>query len=250
MIQTEGVLKQHGEIVAVDGVSLQIGSGLTAIIGPNGAGKSTLLAAIGRLIGTDAGVITVDGLDVATTRSRLIAQRLAILRQDNSLAIRLSVEDLVGYGRFPHGGSGRSATDREHVERALAMLDLESVRERFLDELSGGQRQRAFVAMALAQDTDHLLLDEPLNNLDPRHSISLMKLLRRLVAEHGTTVVVVMHDINVAAQFADHVVAMGDGQVRHHGPVADVLTAENLTALYDTPARVGEIGGRSVVLWE
>lgn len=250
MIRIESVVKRHGHVVAVDDVSLEIGSGLTAIIGPNGAGKSTLLSAIGRLIGTDAGVITVDGLDVATTRSRDIARRLAILRQDNHPAIRLSVDDLVAYGRFPHGSSGRSPEDRRHIEDALELLDLDAVRSRFLDELSGGQRQRAFVAMAIAQDTDHLLLDEPLNNLDPRHSVALMKLLRRLVAERAMTIVVVMHDINVAAQFADDVVAMRDGRVVHHGPVTEVITAPNLTDLYDTTARVDDIGGRRIVSWD
>jgi len=250
MITTASVVKRHGALVAVDDVTLDIGTGLTAIIGPNGAGKSTLLAAIGRLIGTDGGVITVDGRDVATTRSREIARRLAILRQDNHLAIRLSVEDLVAYGRFPHGGSGRSPQDRVHVESAIELLDLQAVRTRFLDELSGGQRQRAFVAMALAQDTDHLLLDEPLNNLDPRHGVSLMKLMRRLASERDMTIVVVLHDINVAACYADDIVAMRDGAVVHHGPVDDVITAERLEALYDTPAHVVELDGRRDVLWE
>ena len=249
MIQTDSVAKRHGSVVALEHVTLEIRQGFTAIIGPNGAGKSTLLATIGRLVGADAGTITVGGLDVVTTRSRELARRLAILRQDNHLAIRLSVEDLVGYGRFPHGGSGRTTDDRAHVERALDLLDLQPVRRRFLDELSGGQRQRAFVAMALAQNTDHLLLDEPLNNLDPRHAVRLMKLLRRLVAEREMTVVVVMHDINVAGQFADDVVAMRDGRVLHHGPVTDVVTAENLESLYETPAEVVEVGDRRVVLW-
>jgi iron complex transport system ATP-binding protein len=249
MIRTESVIKRHGTLVAVDDVSIDIRPGVTAIIGPNGAGKSTLLAAIGRLVGTDDGAIRVDGLDVSRTKSRELARRLAILRQDNHLAIRLSVEDLVAYGRFPHGGSGRSREDLAHVDRAIEHLDLDGVRHRFLDELSGGQRQRAFVAMALAQDTDHLLLDEPLNNLDPRHGVALMKLVRGLADDRGMTVVVVLHDINVAAQYADDIVAMRDGRVVHHGPVADVLTEERLAALYETPARVAEIDGRPIVLW-
>ncbi|HKP08773.1 MAG TPA: ATP-binding cassette domain-containing protein [Microbacterium sp.] len=250
MIRTESVVKRHGALVAVDDVSIEIRPGVTAIIGPNGAGKSTLLAAIGRLAAADAGRITVEGHDVATTKTRELAKRLAILRQDNHLAIRLSVEDLVAYGRFPHGGSGRTPADRAHVERAIEMLDLSGVRARFLDELSGGQRQRAFVAMALAQDTDHLLLDEPLNNLDPRHGVALMKLVRRLADERGMTVVVVLHDINVAAQYADDIVAMRDGRVVHHGRVPEVVTAERLSALYDTPARVAEVAGRPIVIWE
>ncbi|MEZ3160472.1 ATP-binding cassette domain-containing protein [Microbacterium sp. BWT-B31] len=250
MIGIDKVTKRHGAVRAVDEVTAQIRTGLTAIIGPNGAGKSTLLAAIARLVGVDEGSISIDGLDVATTRSRDIARRLAVLRQDNHLAIRLSVEDLVAYGRFPHGGSRRTPEDRAHIERAIALLDLEAVRERFLDELSGGQRQRAFVAMALTQDTEHLLLDEPLNNLDPRHGVALMKLLRHLVDEQGMTVVVVLHDINVAAAYADDVIAMRDGRVVHHGPVDTVITAELLEELYDTPVRIEQISGRRVVLWQ
>jgi iron complex transport system ATP-binding protein len=249
MIRIDSVTKRHGTLVAVDDVTLEIGRGVTAIIGPNGAGKSTLLSAVGRLVQATDGTITVDGLDVHTTGSREIARRLAILRQDNHLAIRLSVEDLVAYGRFPHGGSGRTPLDRERIEQAIALLDLGSVRERFLDELSGGQRQRAFVAMAIAQDTDHLLLDEPLNNLDPRHAVSLMKLLRTLCAERDMTIVVVLHDINVAAQYADDIVAMRDGRVVHHGSVDSVITADNLTALYETTAHVATIAGGRVVLW-
>lgn len=249
MIRIDSVTKRHGTLVAVDDVTLEIGRGVTAIIGPNGAGKSTLLSAVGRLVQATDGTITVDGLDVHTTGSREIAKRLAILRQDNHLAIRLSVEDLVAYGRFPHGGSGRTPLDRERIEQAIALLDLGAVRERFLDELSGGQRQRAFVAMAIAQDTDHLLLDEPLNNLDPRHAVSLMKLLRTLCVERDMTIVVVLHDINVAAQYADDIVAMRDGRVVHHGSVDTVITADNLTALYETTARVATIDGGRVVLW-
>lgn len=250
MIRIDSVTKHHGPVVAVDDVTLRIGAGFTAIIGPNGAGKSTLLAAIGRLVRAEVGAITVDGLDVTTAKTREVAKRLAILRQDNHLAIRLSVDDLVSYGRFPHGGSGRSVEDRAFVDDAVDLLDLRAVRHRFLDELSGGQRQRAFVAMAIAQHTPYLLLDEPLNNLDPKHSVRLMKLLRRLVGERGLTIVVVMHDINVAAQFADDVIAMRDGAVVHHGSVAEVVTAENLAALYETEARVIDVEGRRVVLWD
>lgn len=250
MISADSVTTRHGTVTALDDVSLDIRPGLTAIIGPNGSGKSTLLSSIGRLVRPDGGTILMDGRDVQTTKTRDIAKRLAILRQENHFAVRLSVEDLVGFGRFPHGGSGRTAEDRALIDDAIHALDLDPVRGRFLDELSGGQRQRAFVAMALAQHTDHLLLDEPLNNLDPRHAVSLMRLLRRLTEERGLTVVVVLHDIDVAAHYADDIVAIRDGRVAHHGPVAEVLTGENLEALYDTPVTVATIGDRHVVLWE
>ncbi|KQS56913.1 iron ABC transporter ATP-binding protein [Geodermatophilus sp. Leaf369] len=249
MITTTGVSKRHGQLLAVDDVTVDISPGLTAIIGPNGAGKSTLLAAIGRLARIE-GAITVGGLDIAATRSKELARRLAILRQDNSTVIRLSVAELVAFGRFPHGGGGRSPEDADHVARALDLLGLTDVADRFLDELSGGQRQRAHVAMALAQDTDHLLLDEPLNNLDPRHAVGLMKLLTRLVADRRLTVVVVLHDLNVAARFADSVIAMREGRVVHHGPAAEVLTGPHLSELYETPARIESVAGQPVVVWE
>jgi len=249
MIRTDHVVKRHGPVVAVDDVSVEIGEGLTAIIGPNGAGKSTLLGLIGRLARMDQGTVVVGGLDVTRTKSRELAKRLAVLRQENHIPIRLTVEDLVGFGRFPHGG-GRTADDLAHVESAIDLLDLGPYRDRYLDELSGGQRQRAFVAMALAQDTDYLLLDEPLNNLDPRHAIELMKLLVRLVDDRGIRIVVVMHDINTAAQFADTIVAMKDGRIHAHGPVDDVVTVPELVALYETPVRVERIGTRRVVLWD
>jgi len=248
VIRLESLHKRHGEVAAVDDVSLALGPGITAIIGPNGAGKSTLLSAIGRLIGVDAGSVEVAGLDVATTRSRLLARRLAVLRQDNHLAIRLTVDDLVGYGRFPHG-DGRSAADRAAVDQAIGMLGLDEVRGKFLDELSGGQRQRAFIAMSLAQDADHLLLDEPLNNLDPRHAVALLQVLRGLADERTMTIVVVLHDVGVAARFADRVVAMVDGRVVHEGPVDEVLTEQRLSAMYRTPVRVAEVDGRRVILW-
>ena len=250
MIEITGLVKRHGEVAALDGVSLTLAQdGVTAIIGPNGAGKSTLLSAVGRLARADSGTVVVGGLDIDRTHTRELARRMAVLRQDNHLPIRLTVGDLVAFGRFPHGGSGRTAADREHTDRALDLLDLTALRHRYLDELSGGQRQRAFVAMALAQDTDYLLLDEPLNNLDPRHAVSLMSLLRSLVDDRRMRIVVVLHDVNVAAHYADQVVAMRDGRVAAAGAVADVLTAGRLEALYDIPARVEFVAGRRVVLW-
>ncbi len=250
MIQTQNLSKRHGPTIAVDDVNVAIAAGLTAIIGPNGAGKSSLLTLIGRLARMDAGAAVVGGLDVATAKTRTLAQRLAVLRQENHLAIRLTVADLVGFGRFPHGGSGRTAEDVEHIERALELLTLTELRDRYLDELSGGQRQRAFVAMAVAQDTDYLLLDEPLNNLDPRHAVALMKLLAELAEQRGLTIVVVMHDINTAAQFADSIIAMKDGRIHCHGPVDEVVTVPNLSTLYETPVRVEHVGERRVVLWD
>ena len=250
MIVTESLRKAYGTHVVVDGVSLALpAGGVTSIIGPNGAGKSTLLSMISRLLPMDAGRVRVDGLDVATTDSATLARRLAVLRQDNQVAVRLTVQDLVAFGRYPHSRGRPGADDRLHIDRAIAYLGLDELRTRYLDELSGGQRQRAFVAMALAQDTDYLLLDEPLNNLDIKHSSRMMALLRRAADELGHTVVVVLHDINFASWYSDTIVAMKHGRIHSEGPPADIIDATLLSDLYDTPIQVAEVDGRRICLF-
>lgn len=250
MIVTRSVKKAYGENIVVNDVSLALqAGGVTSIIGPNGAGKSTLLSMISRLLGMDAGSVQVDGLDVAATPTRQLAKRLAILRQDNHIAVRLTVQDLVAFGRYPHNRGRPCPGDQVHVDRAIAYLGLDDLRGRYLDELSGGQRQRAFVAMALAQDTDYLLLDEPLNNLDIKHASRMMALLRRAADELGRTVVVVLHDINFASWYSDTIVAMKQGHIHSEGPPEQIIRSELLTDLYETPIRVVEVEGRRVCLF-
>lgn len=251
MIALTGATKRYNGQTVLDDVTIELGEkGITALIGPNGAGKSTLFGLVGRLIEADGGSVEIDGMPVSKASSKQLAKTLAVLRQDNHIAARLTVEDLVEFGRFPHSGGRLTADDRVHIERAIDDMDLHPFRHRFLDELSGGQRQRAFVAMALAQDTKYVLLDEPLNNLDPKHGVALMKLLDDLAEERGLRIVVVMHDINIASQFSDRIVAMRDGRVIHHGETEDVVTVPKLVEIYETPVRVEELGGRRVVLWD
>ncbi len=250
MIEVTGATKRYGPVTVVDGVDLRLArGGVTSIIGGNGAGKSTLLSLVSRLLPLDAGTVTIDGLDVTRTPGDVLARRLAILRQDNHLGSRLTVRDLVLFGRFPHSRGRPTAADHDHVRRSLAYLDLEPLADRFLDELSGGQRQRAFVAMVLCQDTDYVLLDEPLNNLDLKHAIAMMRLLRRTADELGTTVVVVLHDLNVAACYSDHLVAMRDGVVVHQGPPSALMTPETLRDVYDVDVAVHRIDGRPIAVY-
>ena len=221
MIETHKVAKTHGSTTVLHGVSVQIPVGqFTAIIGPNGAGKSTLLSMVSRLDAITSGSAHVAGLDVAKTASDALAKVMAILRQDNQSTLRLTVRDLVGFGRFPHSKGRMTAEDVQHVNQALEFLQLTPLADRYLDELSGGQRQRAYIAMVLCQDTPYILLDEPLNNLDMAHAVSMMKLLRRLVNERRKTVVVVLHDINFASCYADHIIAMKNGHVAFAGRAA------------------------------
>jgi len=172
-----------------------------------------------------------------------------VLRQDNHIAARLTVHDLVEFGRFPHSRGRLTVEDRDHIERAISYLDLDPYRNRFLDELSGGQRQRAFIAMVLAQDTEYVLLDEPLNNLDLRHMTEIMRLVRRMADELGKRVVTVLHDINFAATWSDRIVAMRDGVVVADAPAREIMRPEVLRAVYDTTVDVREIDGRPVALY-
>ncbi|WP_137152265.1 ABC transporter ATP-binding protein [Devosia sp. FKR38] len=250
MIRIAGLRKSYGSTLIVDDVSLTLpAGGITAIIGPNGAGKSTLLGMISRLLPMDAGTVTVDGLDVTRTPSDVLAKRLAVLRQDNHIAARLTVRDLVAFGRYPHAKGRPTIADENKINEAIAFLDLGALEHRFLDELSGGQRQRAFVAMVLAQDTDYVLLDEPLNNLDLKHAARMMQLLRRAARELGKTIVIVLHDINFASVYADHIVCMQAGRVAHQGQPETIITPEVLSLVYQLPVRVELIDGQRISIY-
>jgi iron complex transport system ATP-binding protein len=250
MILANQVTKRYGDAVVVDCLSVTIPKGgITSIIGPNGAGKSTLLSMLARLLKMDAGSVTVGGLDVTATASDVIARRLAILRQDNHLSARLTVRDLVTFGRFPYSRGRPTLDDKRHVERALAYLDLCALADRYLDELSGGQRQRAFVAMVLCQDTDYVLLDEPLNNLDMKHAQSMMKTLRQATRDFGKTVVLVLHDINFASWYSDFVVALKDGRLAAAGNVDEVIREDMLRDIYGMEIQVHAVAGRRIALY-
>jgi len=250
VITLTGVTKSYDRTVVLDDVSLTIPRGsLTALVGPNGAGKSTLLSIASRLLAADAGRVTVDDLDLATASTDQVARRLAVLRQENRLAARLTVVDLVRFGRFPYSKGRLTAEDHEEVRQALALLELDDLRDRYLDQLSGGQRQRAFIAMVLAQGTDYILLDEPLNNLDMRHSVQMMRRLRSLVTDLGKTVAVVLHDVNFAAAHADHIVALRDGVVVASGSPEQILRTPVLQQVYDLEVPVVEVDGQPVAVY-
>jgi iron complex transport system ATP-binding protein len=251
VIEIEHVTKSYGELRVLDDVSLRIpAGGITSIVGANGAGKSTLLSVIARLLPADAGRVRVDGLDVATTKGPVLARRLSVLRQENSMTVRLTVRELVAFGRFPHAGGRLTAQDHRLVDEAIAWFELEAFADRHLDQLSGGQRQRAYVAMVLCQGTDYVLLDEPLNNLDMRHAVQMMRMLRRMAAELGKTVVLVVHDINFASCYSDRVVAMRDGRVVAEGPTAELMDPSVLRAVFDLDVEVHELAGQRIgVFW-
>jgi iron complex transport system ATP-binding protein len=250
MIIARNLTKAYGNSVVVRDVSLEISrTGVTSIIGPNGAGKSTLLGLLSRILPASSGSVHVDDLDVAKTPSDVLARRLSILRQDNHIMARLTVRDLVAFGRFPHSRGRLTENDQRMIDDAMRYLELGTLAGRFLDELSGGQRQRAFVAMVLCQNTDYVLMDEPLNNLDMRHASSMMKLVRRIADEMGKAFVLVLHDINFASIYSDHIIAMRDGAVITQGPPSEILQGPVLREIFEIDIPVHEIDGRRLGLF-
>ncbi len=250
MIQVSNVTKRYGQFVAVDQACAEIRKGkITSLIGPNGAGKSTLMSIISRLAAKDAGEVRIDGVEIGAWKSDLLAQKIAILKQTNHLSLRLSVRDLVSFGRFPYSQGRLTAEDIDHVDRAIDYMNLKDLEEKYLDQLSGGERQRAFVAMVIAQDTEYVLLDEPLNNLDMKHSVQIMKVLRNLVDDLGKTVVLVLHDINFASCYSDDVIAMRNGRIVSHGPVCDIIASDVLRDVYEMDIRIEEVDRQKVCVY-
>ncbi|KFF60067.1 hypothetical protein JF66_06905 [Cryobacterium sp. MLB-32] len=213
----------------VDRLSLDVVAGaITVIVGANASGKSTLLRGMARLLKPQSGLVILDGRDIATRPSKAVATVVGLLPQHPVAPDGITVADLVGRGRYPHHGWLRTWTssDDEVVAGALAATDTLELAVRTLDDLSGGQRQRVWIAMALAQNADILLLDEPTTFLDVAHQIDVLDLLFELNRTRGTTIVIVLHDLNLAARYADHLVVMKGGSIRANGTPGDTLTSD------------------------
>jgi iron complex transport system ATP-binding protein len=240
-LRAEAVRLAYGDRVVVDGLDLDVfGGTITAVIGPNGCGKSTLLRALGRLMKTRGGHVLLDGKRIDRMSTRQVATVLGVLPQAPVAPEGLSVADLVARGRHPHQAWYRqwSSDDETAVAEALRWTGMFDLADRPVDELSGGQRQRVWISMALAQGTDLLLLDEPTTFLDLAHQVDVLDLVERLHAETGRTVVMVLHDLNLAARYAQRLVAMKDGAIAAQGNPADVLTEELLAEVFELEARV------------
>lgn len=230
----------HGPLVVHD-VDLAVPDGqITVLIGPNGCGKSTLLAGLSRLLVPASGSVTLDGVALASRPTREVARIIALLPQHPLAPEGATVQDLIGFGRTPHQGllGQPSREDAGIVEAAMDAAGVTELAQRPVTELSGGQRQRVWLAMVLAQDSDILLLDEPTSFLDLGHAVGLLDVVRRRNHERGTTVVMVLHDLTLAARYADHLVAMKDGRIIARGRPGDVLTAELAEELYELPCVV------------
>ena len=249
-MQIKNLTKKYDDKAVVDSVSFEIPKGkVISLIGPNGAGKSTVMGMISRLIAHDSGQVNFEGTDITKWKSKELSKRLAILTQSNNIQMKLTVRELVAFGRFPYSGGRITKEDQEIIDKAISYMELEEFQDRFIDELSGGQRQRACIAMVIAQDTEYVLLDEPTNNLDIYHATNMMKIVRRLCDELGKTVVVVLHEINYAAFYSDYICVFVDGKIAKFGTVEEVMTKENLSEIYKVDFEIMEIEGKPLCIY-
>ncbi|ESP89976.1 ABC transporter ATP-binding protein [Candidatus Halobonum tyrrellensis] len=230
-----------GEEPVIDGETLRVEPGeVTALVGPNGSGKSTLLKGLADQLSIRNGRVLLDGDDVYSLSAKELAKRLGLLSQENVSPNSIPVEKLVEHGRYPHRGFFDSLTDedREAIDRAISLAGVDHLRDREVGSLSGGQKQLVWIAMVLAQETDVLLLDEPTTFLDLHHQLEVMEIVETLRDESDITVVVVLHDIDQAARYADHMVALKDGSIRAQGAPDEIVTEELLADVFEIEAVV------------
>ena len=247
MIQVENLIKKYSNKNVVDKVSINIEKGkITSFIGPNGAGKSTVLSIITRLMKKDNGEVLIDGKRLEAWDNKELSKKIAILKQSNNINLKLTIRELVSFGRYPHSEGRLTKEDEKYIDEAIDFMKLKDIQNKYLDELSGGQRQRAYIAMVIAQNTEYVFLDEPLNNLDMKHSVEMMKVLRNLCDKLGKTVVLVMHDINYTSCYSDYIVALKDGKIANHGKTQDIINKEVLEGIYDMEFDIREINGDKI----
>lgn len=250
MISIQGLNKTIQDKPILKDINVDIKKGrLTSMIGPNGAGKSTLLSIITRLTESDDGDVKIEDKSINDYKSNELAKKLSILKQTNHTELNITVEQLVEFGRFPYSKGRLKKEDKEQVEYALEILQLQEIRDRYLKTLSGGQRQRAYLAMTIAQNTDYILLDEPLNNLDMKHSVQIMQTLRQLAKSLNKTIIVVIHDINFASCYSDDIIALKEGEIIEASTKDDVIQSNVLNTLYDMEVRIEEVSGQRICIY-
>ena len=251
-MQVENITLAYGaDAPVVSGLTLDVPAGqMTAVVGPNGSGKSTLLRGMSRLLTPQSGRVLLDGKDIHKLPARELARQLGVLPQGPVTPDAITAAELVSRGRHPHRGlfARLTAEDQHAIDEALAAVELAELRDRPVDQLSGGQRQRVWIAMVLAQGTQHLLLDEPTTYLDLAHAVDVMNVVHAAAHTSGRTVVTVLHDLTLAAQYADHLVVMGDGRIAAQGRPVDVLSEQLLVDVFGLRATVVEVGGAPVVV--
>lgn len=250
MFKINSVNKNYGLQKVLSEINLEIPHNkLTCIIGPNGAGKSTLLNAISRLIKIDTGNILIDSKNLKDWDKKELSKTLSIMKQLNNINVRLTIADLVAFGRYPYSEDKLTQEDYQKIDEALEYTGLMEIKNKYIDELSGGQKQRTYIAMTLAQDTEYILLDEPLNNLDIKHILEVMHLLKKLVDEQNKTIILVVHDINIASTFADYIVAMKNGAIIENGLTESIINNETLYKIYDINFHIENFKNKKICLY-
>ncbi|MBD8912909.1 MAG: ABC transporter ATP-binding protein [Ruminococcus bicirculans] len=248
----KGLTFSYGTNEVIKGLDLSIKQGkVTTLIGANGCGKSTLFNLITKNLRPNSGEIRLEGKDISQVKLKDFARQVAIVHQYNTAPADISVEKLVAFGRTPYHGFGRpsnSEEDEEKIKRALEITNTEKLKDKAVAQLSGGQKQRVWIAMALAQDTKILFLDEPTTYLDIRYQLQILKLVRKLNEEYGMTVIMVLHDINQSLYYSDEIVAMKDGRITAQGKPEEIITSELIKNVYDVELGISAVNGRPFVL--
>ncbi len=250
MIKIKNISKKYSDKIILDDINLKLPKGkIISFIGSNGAGKSTLISIISRTLAKDRGEVFIDDRELKNWNTTDLSKRLSILKQSNHLNIRLTVRELINFGRFPHSKGKLTKEDIIKVDEAIEFMNLGELENRFIDELSGGQRQMAYIAMVIAQDTEYIFLDEPLNNLDMKHSVQIMKTLRNLVDNHGKTIMIVIHDINFVSCYSDYIVALKDGKIVKQGNTEEIIQNNVLSGIYGMDMCIHEINRKKFCLY-
>lgn len=250
MIEVKNINQFYGNKQILKDVNFKIKENeITALIGPNGAGKSTLLGVISRLLKQKSGEVLIDNVNIDKISSNDIAKKMSVLRQSNNINIRITVEELVSFGRFPYSKGRLNNIDKAKINEAIKYMKLDHLRDTYIDQMSGGQRQRAYIAMVLAQDTKYIFLDEPLNNLDMKHAVEMMTILENLVKDYKKTIVIVMHDINIASAFCSHIVAMKDGMIIAEGKTNDIINKDILDDVFDHDFCIAGFNGKKICVY-
>lgn len=250
MIQIQSLNKSIQKKKILKDINVDIEKGkITSLIGPNGAGKSTLLSAITKLIQIDSGTVKIEDKYMDDYKTDELAKKISILKQTNHTEMNITVEQLVNFGRFPYCKGHLKQEDKEQVQYALDLLQLNEIKDRNIKTLSGGQRQRAYIAMTIAQNTEYILLDEPLNNLDMKHSVQIMQTLRTLAQTLNKTIVIVLHDINFASCYSDNIIALKNGELVRSGSNQTVIQSNVLRELYEMDVKVENVNGQRICLY-
>lgn len=250
MIQVQNVSKSFNKKKILDSISVDIPENkFISFIGSNGAGKSSLLSIITRTLKLDSGDIIIDEKNIKDWNNNELAKKISILSQNNYVNIKLTVKELVTFGRYPHSQGKLTNVDKEKIEDALKYTGMSSLSDRYLDELSGGQKQMAYIAMVIAQDTKYIFLDEPLNNLDMKHSVKIMNILKDLVINKNKTVVVVIHDINYVLNYSDYIIAMKNGKIEIFGDSKNIISNEVLKNIYDFDIKIYQFETKKMCLY-